>query len=650
MSQQYFQRTNWCRALCVSIATITLILFVGLQVIDDGASSPIFRRSNIEVNHYEKTTTKKANDQVVESEHAVVAADDARCSEIGAAMLRQGGHAVDAAVATCLCLGVVYPMSSGIGGGGFMVVRSSSTGKAQAFNSRETAPLAASKNMYANNLVNKSVGALSVGVPGEIAGLHEAWLRYGKLPWSKLFQPAIKLAKEGFVVSPYLEMGINRTKSNILADTIGLGRILAPKGKLLRAGDTCYNIKLGRTLEMVAKKGPQAFYNGNLGKKFVKDVKKAGGIITMKDLKNYKVDITDAVSVNVMGFTVLGMPPPSSGTLGLSLVRKNTLIFFCFSLCVSYLMFCMLIYQVSNILSSYGSLDFLKGPLGLHRFIEALKHMFAIRMNLGDPKFVNITKYEADMVSPSFAARLRQKILDNTTFSSGYYLPKWSQLDDHGTTHFCIVDADRNAVSMTSTINSYFGAGLLSPSTGIVLNNEMDDFSAPTEISNTRLPPAPSNFIAPNKRPLSSMNPIIVLKDNQLTGVVGASGGLFIIPAVIQVFLNHFVKGMEPLSAVKQPRVYHQVVPNVVLYENWTVINGEHIELSNKNKRFLTERNHTLKSQSSGAICQLVMQDLENPIQKKKGERKYGNGREEVFHGMLTAVSDPRKNGRPAAV
>ncbi|KAI3908737.1 hypothetical protein MKW98_029287 [Papaver atlanticum] len=603
MSQQYFQRTNWCRALCVSIATIALIFLVGLQVIDDGASSPIFRRSNIEVNHYEKTTTKKTvNDQVVESEHAVVAADDARCSEIGAAMLRQGGHAVDAAVATCLCLGVVYPMSSGIGGGGFMVVRSSSTGKAQAFNSRETAPLAASKDMYANNLMNKSVGALSVGVPGEIAGLHEAWLRYGRLPWAKLFQPAIKLAKEGFVVSPYLEMGINRTQT----------------------GDICYNIKLGCTLEKIAKKGPRAFYKGNLGKKFVKDVKKAGGIITMKDLRDYKVDITDAVSVNVMGFTVLGMPPPSSGTLGLSLV--------------------------SNILSSYGSLDFLKGPLGLHRFIEALKHMFAMRMNLGDPKFVNITKYEADMVSPSFAAKLRHKILDNTTFSSEYYLPKWSQLDDHGTTHFCIVDADRNAVSMTSTINSYFGAGLLSPSTGIVLNNEMDDFSAPTEISKTRLPPAPSNFIAPNKRPLSSMNPIIILKDNQLTGVVGASGGLFIIPAVIQVFLNHFVKGMEPLSAVKQPRVYHQVVPNVVLYENWTVINGEHIELSNKNRRFLTERNHTLQPQPSGAICQLVMQNLEKPIQKKKGGRKYGHGRDEVFHGMLTAVSDPRKNGRPAAV
>ncbi|KAI3967470.1 hypothetical protein MKX01_012280 [Papaver californicum] len=627
MSQPHFQyplagslniqRTNWCRALCVSIATITLIFIVGLELIDDGASSPISRRSNIELNHYEKTTTKKTvNDQVIESEHAVVAADDGRCSEIGAVMLREGGHAVDAAVATCLCLGVVYPMSSGIGGGAFMVVRSSSTSKAQAFNSRETAPLAASKDMYANNLMNKSVGALSVGVPGEIAGLHEAWLRYGKLPWAKLFQPAIKLAKEGFTVSPYLEMGINRTESNIRSDTIGLAQVFAPKGKLLRAGDTCYNIKLGRTLEIIAKQGPQAFYNGGLGKDFVKDVKKAGGIITMEDLRNYKVEVTNAVSVDVMGFTILGMPPPSSGILGLSLVL--------------------------NILNSYGSLDFIKGSLGLHRFIEALKHMFAIRMNLGDPKFVNITKYEADMVSPSFAAKLRQKILDNTTFSSEYYLPKWSQLDDHGTSHFCIVDADRNAVSMTSTINYYFGAGLLSPSTGIVLNNEMDDFSAPTEISKTRLPPAPSNFIEPNKRPLSSMNPIIVLKDNQLTGVVGASGGLSIIPAVIQVFLNHFIKGMEPLSAVKQPRVYHGLVPNVVLYENWTVINGEHIELSNKNKRFLTERNHTLKPQSTGAICQLVMQNLE----KKKGGRKYGG----VFHGMLTAVSDPRKNGRPAAV
>ncbi|MCL7030281.1 hypothetical protein MKW94_020924 [Papaver nudicaule] len=572
---------------------------------------------------HEKTKAKKTVNEVVESEHGVVAADDARCSEIGAAMLREGGHAVDAAVATCLCLGVVYPMSSGIGGGAFMVVLNASTSTAQAFNSRETAPLAASQNMYAKNIQNKSMGALSVGVPGEILGLYEAWFQYGKLPWAKLFQPAITLAQEGFVVSPYLAMGINKTADGIRNDKIGLGPIFAPNGNLLKAGDICYNLNLARTLKKIAKKGPKAFYDGNLGKKFVKDVKMAGGIITMEDLRNYKVNITNAVVVNVMGFDILGMPPPSSGLLGMSLVL--------------------------NILNSYGSMDFLKGPLGLHRLIEAMKHMFAIRMNLGDPKFVDTAQVEANMVSPSFAAKLRQKILDNTTFPSEYYMPKWRQLDDHGTSHFCVVDSERNVVSMTSTINGYFGAKLLSPSTGIVMNNEMDDFSAPTEKDDEKLPPTSANFIKPNKRPLSSMNPIIVLKENQLVGVLGASGGLSIIPAVIQVFLNHYIKGMTPLSAVEEARVYHRLVPNKVRYENWTIVTGEHIELSDTNKNSLTVRNHVLQPQDTGAICQLVLQNIEKPIKKKRGEFGHGyNG--SVFHGLLTAVSDPRKGGRPAGV
>ncbi|KAI3967472.1 hypothetical protein MKX01_012282 [Papaver californicum] len=511
-------------------------------------------------------------------------------------------------------------MSSGIGGGGFIVIRDSSTSKTQAYDCRETAPLAASQDMYAKKATAKFRGALSMGVPGEIAGLHEAWLRHGRLPWIKLFQPAIKLAKDGFLVTPCFANYIKNEENKIMTDP-GLIKVYAPNGNLLQAGEACYNIELGNSLEMIAKQGPQAFYNGTVGEKLVQDVKKAGGIVKMEDLRSYKVDVMDAMTVDVMGFTILGMPLPSSGTLGLSLVL--------------------------NILNSYGLMDFEKSPLGLHRLIEALKHMFAIRMNLGDPKFVNTTQYESEMLSPSFAAKLRNKIFDNTTFPPDYYLNKWSQLQDHGTSHFCIVDAERNAVSMTTTVNMGFGGGVLSPSTGIVLNNEMDDFSTPTEEMEDGLPPAPANYIQPNKRPLSSMTPIIILKGNQLVGAIGGSGGMNIIPAIVQVFLNHFVIGMEPLPAIQRPRLYVKLTPNVVFYENWTTICGEHIELSKENRSFLRDRGHALMGKAGGAITQLVVQTFQTSTRRELDGNDHHQG---VRNGILTAVSDPRKDGKPAAV
>ncbi|KAJ0724172.1 putative aminoacyltransferase, Glutathione gamma-glutamate hydrolase [Helianthus annuus] len=560
----------------------------------------------------------QVGDNTVESLGAVVAADDARCSEIGASVLQQGGHAVDAAVATALCLGVVNPMASGVGGGGFMVVRSAATSQTLAFDFRETAPLAASENMYENNLDAKYKGALSMGVPGEISGLHTAWSKYGRLPWKTLFDPAIRLAKDGFLVAPYLAGKISSNEAKIKGDP-GLQQVFAPNGELLKAGDICYNRKLGLTLEVVANEGPKAFYDGVIGEKLVKDVQDAGGILTMEDLRNYDVEVTDAVAVDTMGYTILGMPPPSSGTLGLALV--------------------------SNILESYENSNAAKGALGLHRFIEALKHMFALRMDLGDPDYVNISKTVADMLSPSFAKNIQEKILDNTTFPSIYYMPRWSQLQDQGTSHFCIVDNDRNVVSMTTTVNYAFGGGVLSRSTGIVLNNEMGDFSVPTEISSDSLPPSPSNFIRPNKRPLSSMTPIIVLKDEQLAGVIGGSGGMNIIPAVSQVFINYFILGMDPSNAVQSPRVYHKLIPNVVSYENWTVIDGDHIELSDDRIQFLVERGHQLEPKAGGAICQLIVQTLKKPNEN----RKLSYDHQQVLRGMLTAVSDPRKDGRPAA-
>ncbi|KAL4284344.1 hypothetical protein GQ457_16G003070 [Hibiscus cannabinus] len=599
----------------------------------------------------------------VESEHGVVAADDSRCSEAGVLMLKKGGHAVDAAVATALCVGVVNPVSSGIGGGAFMVVRSSSTSQVRAFDSRETAPLAASQNMYASDMRAKYNGGLSMGVPGEIAGLHEAWSRYGRVDWKTLFQPAIKLAKDGFVVEPFLGSTIASNAQKIMNDP-GLRKLFAPAGKLLRAGEKCYNVELAHSLQEVAEHGPVAFYNGTIGEKLVEDVRQAGGILTMEDLRNYKVEIKDAISANVMNYTIYGMSPPSSGTLGMSLVM--------------------------NILDSYGSADAAMGDLGLHRLIEASKHMFAERMNLGDPDFVNVTEYVTEMLSVSYAKQIREKIFDNTTFPASYYMyryvwytikpfrylltkllsfvilfvTRWSQLRDHGTSHFCIVDADRNAVSMTTSVNVPFGAGVLSPSTGIIINDGMGDFSAPTEISPDKLPPAPANFITPNKRPLSSMTPLIITKvsklpcaDNQLAGVIGGSGGLKIILAVAQVFLNHFILGMEPLAAVRHPRIYHklsnelhigslQLIPNVVLYENSTCFNGDHIELADETKIFLREKRHQLEPLSGGAVVQFVVQTLQEPIETGRKFRKDSD----IFRGKLTAVSDPRKDGKPAAL
>ncbi|KAJ4835600.1 Gamma-glutamyltranspeptidase 3 [Turnera subulata] len=587
--------SNSSRVLCFFAVSVITISTVACLILGGDLTCWILRGGNTHSGGF-----AVRDSGTVESDQGVVAAEDGRCSEIGASMLRQGGHAVDAAVATAL---------------------SSSNSQAQAFDSRETAPLAATKDMYANNMENKYLGAISGGVPGEIAGLYEAWLRHGRLPWKTLFQPAIKLAKEGFVVSPFLAQALAKTKK--IENDRGMQQVFAPNGKVLEAGDTCYNVELGRSLEAIAEQGPQAFYSGTLGEKFVKDVREAGGILTMEDLKNYKVVITDAMEANLMGYTFYGMPPPSSGTLGLSLVL--------------------------NILESYGSSNAATGNLGLHRLIEAMKHMLAVRMNLGDPRFVDITKYISEMLSPSYAKQFQKLILDNTTFPPEYYMSRWSQLRDHGTSHFCIVDAERNAVSMTTTVNYGFGAGVLSPSTGILLNDEMGDFSAPTELSPDKRPPSPANFIAPNKRPLSSMTPLIITKDNQLAGVIGGDGGLFIIEGVLQVFLNHFVLGMEPLAAVQSPRVYHELIPDVVSYENLTVINGEHIEVSRETRLFLKARGHQLKSKAEGAMIQFVVQSLQS--RSDMGHKDSGDySSNQIFRGTLTAVSDPRKDGRPAAV
>ncbi|XP_062184914.1 glutathione hydrolase 1-like [Phragmites australis] len=538
--------------------------------------------------------------EVVTSPHGAVAADDGRCSRIGRDALREGGSAVDAAVATALCLGVVSPASSGVGGGAFMIVRLAD-GTAVAYDSRETAPHAASKDMYGGNETLKARGALSIAVPGEIAGLYEAWKRHGKLPWKQLVKPAARLAL-AFRISPYLRMQMEATRDGILGNK-GIRAVYAPKGDLLKVGDVCRNEKLAKTLRAVAEHGPGAFYDGFVGAQLVKDVREVGGIMTVEDLKRYRVKVRRPLSENVMGLQVVTMPPPSAGGAGMILVL--------------------------NILAQYGIPSGFSGSLGIHRLIESLKNYFAVKMNLGDPDFVNVSEVVSDMVSPKFAAELKKTIYDNMTFDPKHYGGRWNILQDHGTSHSSIVDSERNAVSMTSTVNSYFGSLILSPSTGILLNNEMDDFSMPANTSANSPPPAPANFISPLKRPLSSMAPTIVLKDGKLKAAVGASGGSMIPAGTIEVFLNHFVKSMDPLSSVMAPRAYHQLIPNVVQYENWTTVLGDHFLLDAATRGDLQKRGHVLTPLAGGTISQFVVHNVEHS-------------------GDLTAVSDPRKGGFPA--
>ncbi|XP_057741061.1 glutathione hydrolase 1-like isoform X1 [Arachis stenosperma] len=551
---------------------------------------------------------QKLRNEVVFAEHGAVATDDRRCSRIGKDVLREGGHAVDAAVAAALCLGVVSPASSGLGGGAFMLLRLAD-GVAKAFDMRETAPLHASQDMYGGNATLKAKGGLSVAVPGELSGLHEAWKQHGRLPWKRLVRPAEILARRGFKISPYLRMQMEQTESGILQDK-GLHSIFAPNGELLNIGEVCYNKKLADTLGAIAMFGPQAFYGGLVGHNLVKDVQSVGGILTMEDLKGYQVKQTKPITNDVLGLEILAMPPPSGGPPMMLLL---------------------------NILAQYELPSGLSGSLGYHREIEALKHVFAVRMNLGDPDFVNITAVLSDMLSPEFAKVLKNDIIDNRTFGPDHYGGRWNQIHDHGTSHLSVIDLDRNAVSMTTTVNAYFGSKILSPSTGIVLNNEMDDFSMPMKnVSNDVPPPAPPNFVAPGKRPLSSMSPTIVLKDGKLQAAVGASGGAMIIAGTSEVILNHFVKGMDPFSSVMSPRVYHQLIPNVVNYENWTTVSGDHFELPSDIRAALISKGHVLKGLAGGTICQLVVQDIDPSM---------GNNKES---GKLVAVSDPRKGGLPS--
>ncbi|KAJ2587496.1 hypothetical protein IWW49_003444 [Coemansia sp. RSA 1797] len=472
---------------------------------------------------------------LITARKGAVATDEPRCSAIGADVLREGGNAVDAAVASTLCIGVLQAHSSGIGGGGFMLVRPSHNKRPLLIDFRETAAQAATSDMFVSNITNASVGPLASGVPGEIAGLYSAHSRFGKLPWHRLFEPAIALARDGFALSSVVHYNLERIKDVVLNSPGFNTTYTDGHGNLLKVGDKVRRPELADTLEEIARDGPNAFYKGRIAKSLVKTVQERGGILTTDDFALYKAVERTPIETYYHGRRVITGSAPTSGSVLLNIL---------------------------NVVEGFTlALD---GPTATnyHRIVEAMKFGAAQRTLLGDPSFVDIAANLTRQISKEFASEIRANISDTQTFDVSHYDPEYDVLNNHGTTHLSIVDKDEMAVALTSTINLEFGSRIMDPSTGIILNDEMDDFSTTNQTNGFGLRPSPNNKIVPRKRPLSSTSATIIENNGHVELVIGGSGGSRILTAVLQVIINVLDFDMRLDQAVDAPRLHHQLLPH----------------------------------------------------------------------------------------
>ena len=480
--------------------------------------------------------------------NGMVVAQESRAARIGVEILERGGNAVDAAVAVGFSLAVTYPRAGNIGGGGFMVIHLAKDSRDIALDYRETAPAAATTDMFLDakgepDPKKSRDSGLAVGVPGTVAGLALAHRKYGsgKLSLAELIAPAIAQARHGVDVVDDLADSLPRAQTRLARWPSSALIFLNSDGAVLAPGQRLVQADLAATLGTIARDGPRAFYEGPVAAKIADAVRKAGGIMTTDDLKNYQAIERAVVRGSYRGTNIVSMPPPSSG--GVHLI------------------------EMLNILEGTDLAKLGPGDKSMHLMIEAMKRAYADRaMFMGDPGAV--TMPVAGLTSKKYADALRASIGDKATPAAAIRPGKPADYEGKNTTHFSVIDRDGNAVSNTYTLNFSYGLGLVAEGTGVLLNNELDDFTAKPGAANAYgLVGFSANLPGPDKRPLSSMTPTIVLKDGKPYLITGSPGGSRIISAVLQVIVNMIDFKMPIAEAISAPRLHHQWQPDDVLVE-----------------------------------------------------------------------------------
>lgn len=529
---------------------------------------------------------------------AMVSVQEAVAAEVGLQVLKNGGNAVDAGVAVALALAVTLPRAGNLGGGGFMMVHDAETGETRAIDYREMAPASATRDMYldadgnADSTLSRFHG-LAVGVPGTVAGMQLALETYGTLTLAEAAAPAIRLAEEGIVVTADLADSLKALEKRLKTWPASAAIFFKPDGSFYEPGDVLRQPDLAATLKKIAAEGPDGFYKGEVAGKIAASVQEAGGSMTVEDLANYKAVIREPVTGTYRGHEIVSMPPPSSG--GTHII------------------------QILNVMEGYPI-----GFLGhnssdtIHLMAEAMKRAYADRSEyLGDPDFVDVPV--AALTSKDYAAKIRDGIsLNRATPSSTIRPGKLAPYESDQTTHFSIVDKDGNAVSNTYTLNFSYGSGMTAAGTGVLLNNEMDDFSAKPGVPNAYgLIGGDANAVEPGKRPLSSMSPTIVLKDGKPLLVTGSPGGSRIITTTLQVISNMIDHGMNVAEATHAARIHHQWLPDEIRVEQGG--------LSRDTVAALEAKGHTIAVKSVMGSTQSIHVDADK--------------------GLLLGASDPRRTG-----
>ena len=493
------------------------------------------------------TPARAASRPAVEAEHGMVVASEHRAAEIGADILRQGGNAIDAAVAVGFAEAVTNPCCGNLGGGGFLVAHLAATHRDVFIDFRETAPAAAAKTMYLDAAGAPIKGASldgwrAVATPGTVLGLDAALKAYGAMSRDKVMAPAIALARDGFILSRADADIFQASALRFTGDPEAAKIFLRPDGTPLQPGDRLIQSDLAATLQAIADQGPDAFYRGAIAEKIDAAMRANGGIVSAADLAAYKIGEAPPLACDYRGFRFLSAPPPSSGGA---------------TLC-----------EILNVLEGYD----LKGlgfhsAASVHLMVEAMRHAYMDRNTyLGDPAFV--ANPLDRLLSKDYAARIRAAILPDKATPSQDVQPGVAPHEKSETTHYSVIDKDGDAVAVTYTINGGFGAGVIAPGTGFVLNDEMDDFTVKPGVANLfGLVQGEANAIAPGKRPLSSMAPTLVEKDGRVVLALGSPGGSRIITTVLETALNLIDYGMGLQEAVDAPRFHHQWLPDTIFAE-----------------------------------------------------------------------------------